>query len=176
VGKDLAVWATANPLAAIAVIGALSGGSIGILIALTKALPPLTAALRAYRGKNGNGNGHEHAPPAKRDEPTLSPGQFQLVTKDVMDAELGGQCERIEALERGVTGKGGTQERLAIVEATCTRVETDVKALPGAFRDMLQAQTIQLQEWQRKHMLAAFEAIEKQTDEKIRTALGQAKA
>lgn len=169
-GKDLAVWATANPLAAIAIIGSLSGGSIGILIALAKALPPLAAALRAYRSKNGNGNGHEQ--PTRQDA-TLPPGRLELVTREVLDIELGGQWTHIQALEEGMTGKGGTQERLAVVEATCARVETEVKALPAAFQQMLQAQTVQLQESNRKHMLAAFEALEKQTDARIAAALAQ---
>jgi hypothetical protein len=138
-------------------------------------------AHRSWKGKNGNGHGEHTAellkdfdgigppkPPRQRGKPFLI-GQF--LDQPPPSDEVALVKAAVKQLDNKVTGRGGLQERLAIVEQTCTRTEVDVKALPKTFSDLLAEQTVQLQEWNRKHILAAFEALEKQTDEKIAAAL-----
>lgn len=154
--KDLVTWATGNPLAAIALFGTIAGALTGFIIALGRAAPHIAQAIKTWRQRrNGNGNGDRAA-----GEEFLSLAAF--------DATISGIHRRIAEVSTEGRDLG---ERMAVVEETCKRTEIEVKALPGTVRSMLEAQTVQLQESNRRHILAAFTALDKQTDEKIATAI-----
>src|SRR3990167_5002788 len=118
----------ANPLAAIALFGTFAGALTGFIIALGRAMPHITQAIRAWRGKRNGQNG-KHV--AEQSDDT------QLVTAAVFDTTISGVHRRINE----VSAEGREmRERMAIVEETCRRMEADVKALPGTVRELRAAQ------------------------------------
>lgn len=154
------------------------------LVCLALAVLCVAAAFaRRSMRRNGNGNGDETAallddleglglpkpvPVRQKGMPFVAAGAVPMVSEDTFRATVSGIHGRIRGVTSEVTE---LRERVVKVEQTCDRTEKKVDALPQQFGELLAAQTVQLQQSQQKQLLAAFEALDKQLDQKIADAL-----
>lgn len=85
--------------------------------------------------------------------------------------------EGLAALEQRITGKGGVQERVAILEDTCARTESKVDALPGKVDEQLKAQTIEIRTHLSQEVFRAVRGLHdelaEETDAKIAAAMAK---
>jgi hypothetical protein len=163
---------------------------IAVLLALAWALREAVPAIRAWKDKRRNGNGHTSPirgfdllpePPerqALRDaNPDKSGRHTDELRRDLKklehdecatEVDLALVRKELDQLVLLVTGREGLQERLAIMEETGKSTEKKVDALPEKLAAMMDAKETTRHQQLIRAMGGLKDAIARETDEKLR--------
>jgi len=101
--QDLAAWAIANPLPAIALFGTIAGALTGLIIAAGKAARPIAEAIRAWKDRR-NGNGQDVQRATKGGDGPLTLEMFRAHERE--DGEHHGAIDKRMDLFENLTNKG----------------------------------------------------------------------